>query len=223
MLTFCKPHVISSPSGRKFCVIARMAHRSGWACTLCPFVSQHPQRFVVLGRDITDSLNTRQQQAAVQGLLAKVFLSVPIAIAIWDAGSHPAMVGAVANAATNNYKPCHKSSCHRFVAVEAYCKSVAIGTVFHPVRQMDGRTVQSLQGFEHGAIVLAKQSSRYMQPVIGVNANQIRIEGSMVDFGKRNPIGDYRLTEPLILRQYAPRPAIAVRADLTEHTARCMQ
>ena len=32
-------------------------------------------RFVVLGRDITDSLQTRQQQAAVQGLLAKVFLS----------------------------------------------------------------------------------------------------------------------------------------------------
>lgn len=177
---------------------------------------QRPNRH---GIDFVSDGGVQRRQV---GLLLPTFGSADGAINI-DAGSHPAMVGAVANAATNNYKPCHKSSCHRFVAVEAYCKSVAIGTVFHPVRQMDGRTVQSLQGFEHGAIVLAKQSSRYMQPVIGVNANQIRIEGSMVDFGKRNPIGDYRLTEPLILRQYAPRPAIAVRADLTEHTARCMQ
>ena len=38
-----------------------------------------------------------------------------------------------------------------------------------------------------------------MQPVIGVDANQIRIENSVVDFGKRNAIGDYGLSEPFIL------------------------
>jgi PAS domain S-box-containing protein len=41
-----------------------------------------PPCFVVLGRDITESLQARQQQAAVQGLLAKVFLRVQAPVAI---------------------------------------------------------------------------------------------------------------------------------------------
>jgi PAS domain S-box-containing protein len=41
-----------------------------------------PPHFVVLGRDITESLQARQQQAAVQGLLAKVFLCVKAAVGI---------------------------------------------------------------------------------------------------------------------------------------------
>ena len=41
-----------------------------------------PRRFVVLGRDITTSLQARQQQAAIQGLLAKVFLCVKAPVAI---------------------------------------------------------------------------------------------------------------------------------------------
>ena len=40
------------------------------------------QNFVILGRDITESLQARQQQAAVQGLLAKVFLCVKAPVAI---------------------------------------------------------------------------------------------------------------------------------------------
>src|ERR1700749_2812634 len=40
---------------------------------LMPVQGSTPQRFVILGRDITESLQARQQQAAVQGLLAKVF------------------------------------------------------------------------------------------------------------------------------------------------------
>ena len=40
------------------------------------------QHFVVLGRDITESLQARQQQAAVQGLLAKVFVCVSAPVAI---------------------------------------------------------------------------------------------------------------------------------------------
>jgi PAS domain S-box-containing protein len=52
--------------------------------------------FVVLGRDITESMQARQQQAAVQGLLAKVFqrVNAPVAI-VSEAGiiqmSNPAM------------------------------------------------------------------------------------------------------------------------------------
>jgi PAS domain S-box-containing protein len=41
-----------------------------------------PPHFVVLGRDITESLQARQQQAAIQGLLAKVFLCVRAPVAI---------------------------------------------------------------------------------------------------------------------------------------------
>ena len=42
------------------------------------------------------------------------------------------------------------------------------------------------------------RASSIGQSVIGVDANQIRIEGSVVDFGKRNAVGNYRLTEPII-------------------------
>jgi PAS domain S-box-containing protein len=41
-----------------------------------------PACFVVLGRDITDTLHASQQQAAIQGLLAKVFLAVKAPVAI---------------------------------------------------------------------------------------------------------------------------------------------
>jgi PAS domain S-box-containing protein len=54
-------------------------------------------RFVVLGRDITERLRAREQQAAIQGLLAKVFLCVkaPVGIVSADTGtlqmSNPAL------------------------------------------------------------------------------------------------------------------------------------
>ena len=56
-----------------------------------------PVRFVLLGRDITERLRAREQQAAIQGLLAKVFLCVkaPVAIVSSDTGtlqmSNPAL------------------------------------------------------------------------------------------------------------------------------------
>ena len=50
---------------------------------LMPVHDSSPPCFVILGRDITENLQTRQQQAAIQGLLAKVFQCVkaPVAIA----------------------------------------------------------------------------------------------------------------------------------------------
>ena len=55
---------------------------------LMPVRDANPPCFIVLGRDITESLQSCQQQAAIQGLLAKVFLCVkaPAAI-ISDTGS----------------------------------------------------------------------------------------------------------------------------------------
>ncbi len=45
-------------------------------------VPDAPGLFVVLGRDITEPMQARQRQAAIQGLLAKVFLTVDAAVAI---------------------------------------------------------------------------------------------------------------------------------------------
>ena len=51
---------------------------------LMPVAGSSPSCSVVLGRDITASLRDRQQHRAIQGLLAKVFVSVQAAVAIVD-------------------------------------------------------------------------------------------------------------------------------------------
>ena len=62
------------------------ARRSGapfwFGLHLMPVHDTDPPRFVVLGRDITERLQVRQQQNAIQGLLAKVFLCVQAPVAI---------------------------------------------------------------------------------------------------------------------------------------------
>jgi len=64
---------------------------------MMPVREAGPARFVMLGRDITERLRTRDQQAAIQGLLAKVFQCVkaPVAIVASDTGklqmSNPAL------------------------------------------------------------------------------------------------------------------------------------
>ena len=49
---------------------------------LMPVRGSSPPCFIVLGRDITEALHARQQQAAIQGVLAKVFLSVKAPVAV---------------------------------------------------------------------------------------------------------------------------------------------
>ena len=55
---------------------------------LMPIRDMAPPRFVMLGRDITEALQARRQQQAIQGLLAKVFICVqaPVAIVSEDGG-----------------------------------------------------------------------------------------------------------------------------------------
>jgi PAS domain S-box-containing protein len=72
----------------------RKSFRSEMSCTrqdgksfslglhLMPVQHASPLRSIILGRDITESLQARQQQAAIQGLLAKVFLCVTAPVAI---------------------------------------------------------------------------------------------------------------------------------------------
>jgi PAS domain S-box-containing protein len=62
---------------------ARQSGPSFWlGLHLMPVRESSPPCSLILGRDITQALNARQQQAAVQGLLAKVFLSVRAPVAI---------------------------------------------------------------------------------------------------------------------------------------------
>jgi PAS domain S-box-containing protein len=49
---------------------------------MMPTPGRSPPSFVVLGRDITEARQARQQQAAIQGLLAKVFLVIKAPVAI---------------------------------------------------------------------------------------------------------------------------------------------
>jgi PAS domain S-box-containing protein len=73
---------------------------------LMPVRGSDPQHFIILGRDITESRLAREQQAAVQGLLAKVFLCVkaPVAI-VSDTGliqmTNPALDELLGRAAAN--------------------------------------------------------------------------------------------------------------------------
>jgi PAS domain S-box-containing protein len=63
-------------------------HRNGapfWlGLHLMPVPESSPPCYVLLGRDITETLRDRKQHAAIQGLLAQVFVSVHAAVAIVD-------------------------------------------------------------------------------------------------------------------------------------------
>jgi PAS domain S-box-containing protein len=62
---------------------ARQSGPSFWlGLHLMPVRGSSPPCFIVLGRDITEALHARHQQAAIQGVLAKVFLSVKAPVAV---------------------------------------------------------------------------------------------------------------------------------------------
>ena len=82
-------------------------------------------------------------------------------------------------------------------ALEAHRESVSIGKVLGSARQMDGATVQPRQGLEHGAVVLAEQPLGYMQPIVRVDADQMR-EGCVMDLRQREAVWHHRLAESLV-------------------------
>ena len=85
-----------------------------------------------------------------------------------------------------------------FEALEAPRESVSIGAVLDAVRQMDGATIQLRQGLEHGAVVLPEQPLGYMQPIVRVDADQMRIEGCVMDLRQRETVWHHRLAESLV-------------------------
>jgi hypothetical protein len=47
--------------------------------------------------------------------------------------------------------------------------------------QSDGLSVQPLQGFEHGAVVLLQQAVGHMQPIVRIDADQMGIKRRVMD------------------------------------------
>ena len=60
-------------------------------------------------------------------------------------------------------------------------------------------SVQSLQGFEHRAVRLNQQSLRHMQPIIRIDADQMRIECGVMDLRERNAVWHDGLAQSLVL------------------------
>ncbi len=73
-----------------------------------------------------------------------------------------------------------------------------IRAVLGAVRQMDRATVQPLQGFEHRAVIPHEQPLGYMQTIVRVDADQMGVEGSVMDLRQRYVVGYHRLPEPLV-------------------------
>ena len=63
---------------------------------------------------------------------------------------------------------------------------------------MDGQTIQTLQFFEHWAVILPEQSIGHMQSIVWVDADQVGVEGGVMYFRQGDPVQNYRLAEPLI-------------------------
>src|SRR5262245_15241932 len=73
-------------------------------------------------------------------------------------------------------------SYRRLKALEAERKPVAIGEVLGSAWEADLPAIQLLQGFEHWAIALVEQPIGHMEPIVWVDADQIRIECRVMNF-----------------------------------------
>ena len=87
----------------------------------------------------------------------------------------------------------------RVEPLEPHHKTVPNWAIFDPSRQTDGSAVQPFQSFEHWAVILPEQSRRHVQVIVWVDTNQMRVEGSVMDFGERDAIGNDRLAKALVL------------------------
>jgi hypothetical protein len=70
----------------------------------------------------------------------------------------------------------------RVKPLEPLREPVAIRAILEAARQINGSAVQPFQGFQHRAVILTKQPRGDMQPVVRVDADQMGVECSMMDF-----------------------------------------
>jgi hypothetical protein len=69
------------------------------------------------------------------------------------------------------------TSAHGLEPLETQSKTVAIWPVLHTTREVNGFTLQLFKGFEHWAITPCQQPIRNVQPVLWINADEMRKAG----------------------------------------------
>src|ERR1700730_574239 len=86
----------------------------------------------------------------------------------------------------------------RLESLEPQCEPIPVRAILRPRWQMDGLAIEPLQRLQHRPVALAQQPFGDVQAVIRVDADKVRIEGSVMNFRERNAVGNDRLAEQLM-------------------------
>ena len=76
----------------------------------------------------------------------------------------------------------------RVELLEPLGEQVAVGSVRGLIRYKQGSAIQMLEGYQRRAIVLIAQLLRYMQTIVGINADQVGGEGCAMDLRQRQAV-----------------------------------
>jgi hypothetical protein len=78
-------------------------------------------------------------------------------------------------------------------------KPVSVGQIFRAIWQMDCVAMEPLQRLKHRTVVLREQAVRNMKSIVGIDADQMRVERDMMNFGQRDAVGHDWLSKSLVL------------------------
>jgi hypothetical protein len=59
--------------------------------------------------------------------------------------------------------------------------------------------MEPLQRLKHRTVVLREQAVRNMKSIVGIDADQMRVERGMMNFGQRDAVGHDWLSKSLVL------------------------
>jgi hypothetical protein len=88
--------------------------------------------------------------------------------------------------------------CRGLEPFEAQSQAVAIGVILLPARRVQVPAIKPLEGLQHWTVFLDKQALGNMQPIVRVDADQMRVESCMMDLRKRNAVRHHGLAEALV-------------------------
>lgn len=82
--------------------------------------------------------------------------------------------------------------------LETLRQTVQVGPVFLARRRLQRCALQCLQDFQHRPVLLRQQPFRYMQAVIGIDADQMPVESGMMQLGQQDAILHNRMAQGLV-------------------------
>lgn len=65
---------------------------------------------------------------------------------------------------------------------ESHGKPISIGEILRAIWQMNRVSMEPLQRLQHRPIVLRQQAVRNMESIVGIDADQMGVEGGMMNF-----------------------------------------